>query len=150
MIRVAENLRNCIGVLVLSILIAGCGESEIAMVPVKGEVVTADGVPCDGALVVFHPQDEGKVNGPKPVATADENGQFVLTTNQQDDGAEPGKYGVTVVWNQPAKESKFSLSGEGGGGGPDKLGGRYGDPSNPLLQAVVEAGKDNKFRFEVK
>lgn len=138
------------GVAALMVGVTGCGNSAPPMAVVNGQVVTADGDPCGNALVVFHPRGEGKVNGPKPVATADDQGRFVLTTHVKDDGAEPGEYGVTIVWNQPEKESKFSLSGEGGGGGPDKLSGRYGDPSNPKLTAVVEPGKENSFRFEVK
>lgn len=119
------------------------------MVKVTGEVVTADGKPCDGALVVFHPQAPEKVNDPKPVATTDENGRFILTTHQLEDGAPEGEYGVTVVWNKAVSDGKMSLSGEGGAV-TDQLGGRYGDPQAPKLTATVKASESNDFKFEVK
>lgn len=145
------DARMCYVLIVLlgTLGLAGCGGVATTTVAAKGQVLSAEGTPCEGALVVFHPQEAGRINGPKPVATTDSEGRFVLTTHSENDGAEPGKYGVTVVWNQAAKESKFSLTGEGGGGA-DRLGGRYGDPSNPKLNAIVESGKDNDFRFEVK
>lgn len=108
------------------------------------------GAPCDGALVVFHPLASDRVNDPKPVATTDANGNFSLTTFALDDGAIEGDYGVTIVWNVPDKEAKFSLSGEGGGGGTDKLQGRYGNPSSPKLKATVKAQDGNTFNFDLE
>lgn len=110
----------------------------------------ADGTPCDGALVVFHPIDAGKENDPKPVAECDAQGSFQLTTMSPQDGAAAGEYGVTVVWNgAPSKESKFSLSSESAGGA-DRLKGKYGQPQSPLLKAKVEAQAENRFEFVLK
>lgn len=129
-------------------LIAGCGPAVVKTFPCKG-VAKWKGTPCDGALVVFHPLAADRINDPKPVATTDAMGNFSLTTFELNDGAIEGDYGVTIVWNVPDKEAKFSLSGEGGGG-TDKLQGRYGDPSNPKLKATVTARDDNVFTFDLE
>jgi hypothetical protein len=114
-------------------------------------VLTEDGQVCDGALVVFHPRDPGLENSAKPVATTDGAGKFVLTTFSQGDGAVPGDYGVTIVWNKATTGGgKLSLSDEGGGAsGPDQLKNRYGDPREPKLFATVKADADNSLKFEV-
>ncbi len=133
---------SCLCLMVL----AGCGSGS-AYYPAGGVVKLSDGTPCDGALVVFHPQDAGKENDPKPVAECDAQGVFQLTTMSPQDGAAAGTYGVTVVWNAaPGKESKFSLSSESSGGA-DRLKGKYGMPQSPLLNAKIEAQSDNRFEF---
>jgi hypothetical protein len=137
------------GICFVTASLAGCGQPAWDAVPATGQVKTVDGQPCDGALVVFHPQDAGKVNDPKPVAIADAEGKFIVRTMTADDGAAAGEYGVTIVWNKPDKEAKLSLSSEGGGGS-DRLGGRYGNPNSPQLKATVKAEGENHFFFEVK
>ncbi len=128
------------------LLLAGCSSGG-SYLPAGGVVKLADGTPCDGALVVFHPQDTGKENDPKPVAECDAQGEFQLTTMSPQDGAAAGAYGVTVVWNKaPDKESKFSLSSESAGGA-DRLKGKYGMPQNPRLKATVESQGGNRFEF---
>lgn len=128
------------------LVLAGCGSGS-AYYPAGGVVKLSDGTPCDGALVVFHPQDVGKENDPKPVAECDTQGVFQLTTMSPQDGAAAGMYGVTVVWNKaPSKESKFSLSSESSGGA-DRFKGKYGMPQNPLLKAIIEPQGDNRFEF---
>jgi hypothetical protein len=121
-------------------------------VPVSGAVITTSGEACDGALVVFHPRDAGRENDAKPVATTDAEGRFELTTFAEGDGALPGEYGVTIVWNKPAEEGKISLFGDEGSapGGQDRLGGRYGIPKSPKLEATVTPDGENEFRFEVE
>lgn len=118
--------------------LVGCSPAGVAPVPARGVVKTKSGTACEGALVVFHPQEKARVNDPKPVATADAEGNFVLTTMALNDGAVPGEYGVTVVWpSKSSDEREFSLSGEGGGGGADQLGGRYGDPRTPVIKLTI-------------
>lgn len=132
-------------------LLTGC-EARALHTPASGSVKLEDGTPCDGALVVFHPQDEGRLNDPKPVATCEADGSFVLTTMEPDDGALPGQYGVTIVWIGEEKsggKQRMSLSGEGGGGGSDRLKGKYGSPQNPRLSAEVKADQPNNFDFVV-
>ncbi len=125
---------------------AGCS-SPPRIAPVSGKI-TYKGVACDGALVVFHPLESERVNDPKPVANTAGDGTYKLTSFAENDGAEPGEYGVTVVWNAPVKDAKMSLSGEGSAGS-DRLKGKYGDPAAPKLKAKVELGKVNEINFEL-
>lgn len=127
--------------------LAGCGESKPATVPVAGRV-TLNGQPAAGALVVFHPRDKGRENDPKPLATAADDGTYALTTFEDKDGAPAGEYGVTVVWLVKGKAAKFTIGD--GGGGTDKLGGRYGNPQQPKLTASVKPGQPNAFDFELQ
>ncbi len=128
--------------------LTGCGSGTPKTSPAKG-IVTRAGVPCVGAMVVLHPLAKERANDPKPVATANEQGVVVFTTFAKDDGAVPGEYGVTIVWNAKSSGGTMSLSGEGQTG-LDQLGNRYGDPRNPKIKVTVEAGKPNDFKFEVE
>ena len=123
----------------LAAVVVGCQRGPVrpATAPVAGRVVTKDGSPCDGALVVFHPSAPGRGTDAKPVGKTADDGAFSLTTYEAGDGAVPGSYGVTVVWPGKPKEAKMSLSGEGGGGSVDRLAGRYGDPASPKITADV-------------
>jgi hypothetical protein len=118
-------------------------------VAVRGVVKTKSGQPCDGALVVFHPQAKDRLNDPKPVATTDSSGNFSLTTFAENDGAVPGDYGVTIVWPAKSGQSELSLSGEGSSGGKDQLNGRYGDPRSPQIQVTVPASGKSDLALEV-
>jgi hypothetical protein len=132
-------------------VLAGCGpRGGPRPVAAGGRVVTAAGAPCGGALVVFHPQAADRVNAAKPVATTADDGSFRLTTGSPDDGAVPGEYGVTVVWPERAKEGRLSLSSEGGGGGPDRLGGRYGNPGRPKIKVTIPPTGDPALTITVE
>jgi len=128
-----------VAVMLFTLAPFGCQRGPVrpATAPVAGRVVTTDGKPCDGALVVFHPKAPGRSADPKPVGRAADDGSFSLTTYETADGAVPGAYGVTVVWPPKAKEAQITLSGEGGGGGGDRLAGRYGDPKEPKVSVDV-------------
>jgi|LakMenEpi03Aug12_release.lakeMendotaPanAssembly.Ray.scaffolds.fasta_scaffold42996_6 hypothetical protein len=143
------RLWTVIGGVGLVCLVAGCGSGEPSRFPAKGKVQTSTGQPCGGALVVFHPQEEDRKSAVKPFATTKEDGSFELMTMQPGDGAAAGGYAVTIVWNDSGKGSKLSLSGEGGGGGQDRLGGRFGDPQNPKFKVEVVDGQPNIFDFQV-
>jgi hypothetical protein len=138
-------------VLLASFLLTGCGGSEEARcLPVSGKISTKGGKPCGNALIVFHPQEEGRVNAAKPFAMSDDQGNYKLTTNVEGDGAVAGRYGVTVVWQGQKKSSALSLSTEGNAGGPDKLNGKYANPNNPLFSFEVKEGAANQFDLSVE
>jgi hypothetical protein len=125
-------------IVLFALMAIGCTPSKVQPVAAKGVVKTKGGQPCDGAFVVFHPQEKERINDPKPVATADPQGNFVLTTFAQNDGAIPGEYGITIVWpGKAGAEKEFSLSGEGGNAGADQLAGRYGNPRAPAIKISV-------------
>lgn len=113
----------CFIALLCSLTLLGCSGNASKAVPSGGVIKTSKGEPCAGALIVLHPQEKARVNDPKPVATADANGNFVLRTHTLDDGAEPGEYGVTVVWlGSDVGAKEFSLSSESGGGSHRSVG----------------------------
>ena len=130
-------------------LLVGCGGSGNPKTYAVSGKVMFRGKPCDGALVVFHPTAKGRENDPKPVATVAEDGTYKLTTFEANDGAPEGDYGVTIVWNEKAKDKKFSLTGEGATGA-DKFAGRYGDPRNPKQKASVKSSGTNQFDFNLE
>jgi hypothetical protein len=131
-------------------LFAGCSGNAIKTVPAKGTIKTAQGEVCGNALIVFHPAEKDRLNDPKPVATADANGTFVLRTFAMDDGAVPGEYGVTVVWPGEQGEKALSLSGEGNSTGPDRLRGKYGNPKQPLLKVTIPPSGDSNISLQVE
>jgi hypothetical protein len=97
--------------------------------PVRG-VVIIDGQPVEGATVVFN-HVEGKYAA---VGVTDPNGNFVLRTFKQNDGAVPGVYRVAI-----SKKTD---------GGADVVPMKYGDSNTSGLTAEVRAGA-NEFRFEL-
>ncbi len=142
---------------ILAIVACGCaGNARPAPVAAGGKVFYKD-VPAAGALVVFHPVDfeQEKRIGGKPFAIVREDGSFVLTTYQQDDGAPPGEYGVTVEWQGPKdknqKSGKLVLSGEGGPGASSRsiINPKYGNPQQPAIKVTVREGQANQFEIRV-
>jgi hypothetical protein len=73
----------------------GCGSR--GPVPVKG-IVTVDGTPIPGAAVSFVPLDD---KGRPAYGATDAEGRYELTTHSPGDGALPGEYLVTLVWEEP-------------------------------------------------
>ncbi|MFN6128488.1 MAG: hypothetical protein ACK6DC_02585 [Planctomycetota bacterium] len=142
-----------LGLLIPWALAAGCGAS-VTTAPTRGVIKTTKGQACEKALIVFHPTDSKRINDPKPLAVADANGSFVVRTFTTDDGAIPGEYGVTVVWPTAteAEKPKMSLFGDegSGGGGPDRLKGRYGNPKQPRIKVTIPKEGDPNLSIQVE
>ena len=87
--------------LVLLMSAAGCTKHppRQTVVPVRGQVTIA-GQPAAGAFVVFHPVDPNDPKTAPAQAYVKDDGSFVLTTYESEDGATPGDYVVTVEWRQ--------------------------------------------------
>lgn len=97
-------------------LSSGCSEGRPERVAVSGRV-TIDGAPLQHGSVQFMPA-EGRLAG----GSLDDQGRFVLTCYEKDDGVIPGKYKVRVLgtepigevaqrWHAPMKYSKVETSG---------------------------------------
>lgn len=151
--RAVMSVLECIrrnGMMAVLVLSAsGCTPSAPKTYPVRGSVKTSTGEPCTGALVVFHPADEARLNEPKPFATTSSDGSFQLTTYQEGDGAPQGQYVVTVVWPSEVVATEMSLSGEGKATGADRLRNHYGDPRSPRLKATVSSELGQSISLEV-
>jgi hypothetical protein len=84
---------------VASLLVAiatGCGGT--GLVEVTG-MISVDGKPAEGAVLIFHPEGAGSVAS----GAADSNGKYKLVSSMTP-GVAPGKYKVTATWPDPSKK----------------------------------------------
>jgi hypothetical protein len=125
-----------LAVLVSAMLTTGCGGKK-AVYPVHGVVLDGKNKPAKGTVLVFHPANGDTTSAAKPVGTVGDNGEFVLTTYQNGDGAPAGDYVVTIIRPTP---KRTPLDREGG----DLLRGRYADPAASKITFTVEKGADNE------
>jgi len=103
---------------------------------VRGQVLVND-KPAAGAFVLFIPVNEAAGStDPRPRATADDNGHFVISTYGDGDGAPAGEYRVTVTWPD-------------GNDVEDRLNGRY-SPANSKLKATVKDGPNELPVYKLK
>jgi hypothetical protein len=115
--RILMTRRIIIGLgLGASLIIGGCGPSRPARVPVAGKVLI-DGQPLRYGVVRFTPAEGRPSSG-----QLDENGHFVLSCFEVNDGALVGKHQIEVSglerikddevrWNAPKKYDDRSTSG---------------------------------------
>ncbi len=93
-----------LGLLLLSLIMAGCGSSnKIPLGRVEG-VITVDGQPLDGAEIVFEP-----TNGRSSVGWTDEKGHYELDYTMETKGAILGTHVVRI------KSARSASGGEGDG-----------------------------------
>ena len=111
--------------------------------PVEGTVLI-QGQPAEGVQVFLHPCDASQRGQPRGVTDA--AGRFRLRTYHDGDGAPAGEYTVTVYWPAPYKPQvpvEDQLP-------PDRLGGRFMNPTDSSLRATVNAGPTTLPPFELK
>ncbi|RMG00676.1 MAG: carboxypeptidase regulatory-like domain-containing protein [Planctomycetota bacterium] len=75
-----------------TLFLAGCGKKGPQLTPVEG-VVTLDGQPLEGAMVLFEPQEGGR----PATGLTDAQGHFTLKTLEPGDGAQVGVNAVAVT-----------------------------------------------------
>lgn len=140
------NRRHCICKVfaALTLLTAGgCSQSaddgRPRPVPVSGTVLY-NRQPVEGATVVFVPEEHMYA----AAGRSRTGGSLQLRTFDEDDGAIPGKYTVTV--------RKFEFLYPPGGGEIERqlLPVKYGTPTTSRLTATVVEGGENNFTFELK
>jgi hypothetical protein len=117
---------------------AGCSsppqidEQRLPVHPVRGKVLVG-GKPAATALILFIPVNEpAQPTNPRPRAEVAEDGTFVLSTYDAEDGAPAGDYIVSVTW-------PGGVLPDGREEPPDKLLGRY-DGKRSKLRATVKEG----------
>ena len=136
----------------------GCGGADrLEVAQVRGKVVS-NGIGVPQAVVIFHPGSDVPDNGKKlrPFAYADADGNFVLKTYVEGDGAPPGTYRVSIV------------AGSGGGSRKDRpvseenvlpiarinippdIAKKYADVETSGIQVTVKDGENNLEPFELK
>lgn len=98
------------------VLFAGCNDGRPKRAPISGQVLI-DGQPLTHGSVSFMPT-QGRPAG----ANLDENGRFVLTCYEKDDGAVLGEYRVAISgveylgetaqrWHAPKRYADMNKSG---------------------------------------
>jgi hypothetical protein len=112
------------------------------------------GEPCKGAMVIFHPVGQDGPTVIRPSGIVADDGTFYLTSDprQPGDGAAPGDYVVTIIWNAPppAPKGKMTMGGESKGGEVDRLEGKYRDHKTSPLKVTVKTGKNELEPFDLK
>ena len=116
-------------------LLAGCGGGT-SLVQVTGKVLV-DGVPADGAILLFHPDSPDNTN--VSTALADSNGVFSPVTGA-DTGIPEGSYRVTVTWPDPKSRAEAGAPQFGGMESrdpPDVLRGKYVARDRTTISVVI-------------
>lgn len=126
-----KNFTKAIGAVLAAIpMTAGCETrpyDAVPLFPAQG-MVMSEGKPAVGAVVLLTP-DVPRKDGLTPVGRAGEDGKFWLTTYENNDGAPPGRYRVTINW--PERKA-------GGGPPADRLKGRYADVSKSRWSVEIK------------
>ncbi len=143
-------------------VLVGCGGSGIGTVPAEG-VITVDGQPMEGVMVVFNPDAEG---GRAASGRTDAEGKYVLTTVENGDGALPGTYKVSVSKHEneeddlpkevdPDDEASLDaiygqLDTRKQAKSKNLIADMYSNHMGSGLTAEVTSGGENNFDFDVK
>jgi hypothetical protein len=110
----------------------GCGESQVEVFPVTGNI-TVDGKPPVGAQIVFHPVEASQgAEGVAPIGTVKSDGSFDVTVYQPGDGAPPGAYIATIQW--------FPYDEKIGGAGRNVIPDEYSSPKTSPIKVTVKGG----------
>jgi hypothetical protein len=138
--------RRLLAVVMLGLICAsgsGCGstDDEVPMFQVRGEVFL-NGAPAAGAWVHFHPE-KGEECSPA-YAQVKADGSFELSTFGTNDGAEAGKYVVTLIWRDEERDEGETIYG------PDRFDGQYATPTKSTLHVTVKPQDNDLERFDIK
>lgn len=120
-----------------------CKKSSAKLYPVKGKVLFKD-QPAEGAQIAFLPKGEenAQFRGARPSAMVKTDGSFEIQTYPHGAGAPAGEYAVLISWFPPRDENPNANA-------KNKLPLKYGDPSNPVLQATVKEGENTLEPFKL-
>lgn len=117
--------------------LCSCGKAEPfrkETYPVMGTVYV-DGEAADHLQVYCHDlHGMDAVHPTKSSAFTEKDGEFKISTYESGDGVPESEYALTFKW---CEYNAFS----GGYDGPDRLKGRYEEPSSDRLRFKVEKGK---------
>jgi len=94
--------------LIFVTVVAGCGRSNYPAVSGK---VTMNGKPVPSVTVVFTPVGSAAapIPGPHSIGVTDGQGNFILRTRHNDEGAVPGPHRVGVEYGDKDKLSELKL-----------------------------------------
>jgi hypothetical protein len=125
------------------LVVSGCGEKGLHVVPVSGKVVV-QGQPAAGAQVVLHPVGAKVDQTFSAVGKVQDDGTFKISAFGNGDGAPPGEYVATVQW------FKLVQNDGGAGPGPNVIPRDYGDPARSPFKVTIKNAPTVLDPFEVK
>lgn len=137
-------LAGFIGVLTLTLGV-GCGKGpppikgKLPVFPVKGRLLM-DGQPMAAATIIFNPVRKYPKGAAlqRPRAVVDADGNFQVSTYDNDDGAPAGDYKVTLSWKGPLEgvnsEQKDEL--------PEKVPQMFQEARRSLLRVQIKEGEN--------
>jgi hypothetical protein len=105
--------------------------------------VFVKGQPAHHAIVFLHRKDRTDLTEPVPHGKVDADGQFVITTSAQGDGAQVGDYAITIYWPDMSKPE------DGNGQRPDALHGAYDKVAQPKFSATVKPEPNTLPQFDL-
>jgi hypothetical protein len=130
-----------LALLQLSIGFTGCGSSpdpnRLPVFPAKGQIAFK-GKPANGAFVVLHPKKAVGVDVVRPRAQVQEDGTFLLSTYDANDGAPAGEYKVTLELHNFIKNKNGDISR-----GPNVLPKQYGRPDTSPITVLIAEGENS-------
>jgi hypothetical protein len=132
-----------VAIVVLPVLIVGCGKPGASPTSKVTGTVTYQGAPLANVNVNFTP-DEGRPG----TGTTDAQGRYTISTFAPNDGAVPGRHRVTITPggdSSPMPESAEEAARDPVVPFPVK----YARADQSDLTAQVEAGKANQFDFNL-
>lgn len=131
--------------------LSACGQNaptgDIEKTVSAGGVLTWQGKPLEFYQVTFYPE------GHRPAAgTTDEQGKFVLGTNQIGDGAVAGRHRVAITYVGPPSTNPEEGMNEFSTPPPPKvkLPRKYNDAKSSGLQYEIPAGGTTDLKIELK
>lgn len=113
------------------------GRSTVRVYKAHGKATFA-GQPMANASILLHPEGDGEPEFPRPRATVNEDGSFVLGTYGKDDGAPAGEYTLSIQWFR--KLDKNAL--EDGVRPTNMLPNRYANPKTSRLTVHIVSGEN--------
>jgi hypothetical protein len=125
----------------VTLMLPACGKGRKTVYPVRGRILV-DGKPAPDAVVKFHPtfEDPDRV---MPFGQAGAEGNFVISSYVNGDGAPVGEYILTFEWRERSGLLKDNFEG------PDRLKGRYYDPKKSTFRVTVDKKPQELPPFEL-
>ena len=137
-------MRKFFPLLILVLVLAGCGESTGGRVGVEGKV-TFKGAPLDTGFVMFVPEAAG--GAATQASTMIDKGEYRIPAPQ---GLFPGKYRVALSSGDgktPAADPNAAPGPTGNFASKERIPAKYN--TETTLSVEVKAGTKNSFDFQV-
>jgi hypothetical protein len=127
-------------------VVAGCASKRTGPLcyPVHGKV-TLKGRPLAEAVIVLHRMGRDVEGNQKPLAYSDAAGNFSFTTFNQNDGAPPGEYAITVELRALEMRGEEPVRS-----GPNTLPPKYAKANTSGLKCTIVEGENQIPPIEIK